>query len=151
MDQKTIVTGLMHALEKGSGELSDLEVLLDRAKADIKVAKAEEEKRKAEATKKRAEHIANLATRLLHDELTAEDVALVMTSYFKSKGKDIEITPEAVDASLNTCANVDKSIDEFCDALVELLNTIGEIGKKDDKNKSEDNIIDAFLKSIGVR
>ena len=156
MDQKTIVTGLMHALEKGSGELDDLEALLDRAKADIATAKAEQEKRKEEDMKKRAENIANMATRLLHDELTADDVATVLTSYFNSKGHDVKVTAKAVDSAVEMCDDVDESVNEFCDAIAELLDTLGSVGKKyaDNKEKpvkSEDNTIDAFLKSIGVR
>ena len=49
MDKNTIVTGLIHALENGQGELEDLEKLLQRAQKDIVTAKEEEEKRKEAA------------------------------------------------------------------------------------------------------
>ena len=107
--------------------------------------------------KKRAEAIADLATRLLHNELTADDVAMVLTSYFKSQGMDVEVSADNVKATVTAQTELDHSIEEFADALGELFETLASAGKHYDNNKEKprkdtaDNTIDQFLKSIGVR
>ena len=157
MDKNTIVTGLIHALENGQGELEDLEKLLQRAQKDIVTAKEEEEKRKEAAMKKRAEGIAELATRLLNDALTSADVAEVFNSYLRTQNIDAQITAESVEQGVKHTAELDNSINEFVDALGELFNSIAAkdkpCGKCCDNKKSEDpdDVINTFLKGIGLR
>lgn len=157
MDKNTIVTGLIHALENGHGELDDLEKLLQRAQKDIAAAKEEEEKRKEADLKKRAEGIAEMATRLLNDEITAADVADVFNSYLRTQNIDAQITAESIEQGVHATNELDNSINEFVDALGELFNTLAAKDKHYDNKKpaakpdDPDDVINSFLKGIGLR
>lgn len=154
MDQKTILTALQHALEKGDGSLDDLSNLLSRAQADIETAKkeqAEKAKREAEKAKiARGEKIAELATRLLEGKPTSADVALVMETYFKSKGyEDVHVTAESVDEGIKASRELNQHLEELTDALGDLFN----FTKTDRKpiKTSPDKALDDFLKGLGLR
>lgn len=152
MDKKTIIDGLLHALDKGQGNLDDLDALLNKAKEDIAQAKAEQKQREEEETRVRAQNIAELATRLLNNELTSDDVALVLGSYLKTKGIDNNITAEEIEQCLLQEKELDSQVDELINSLGDLFSSISmACGKKSAKAKDTDDTIDKFLKSIGVR
>lgn len=157
MDQKTIMAGLVKALQNGDGDLSDLEQLLDRAKADIATAKKEAEekaKRDAEQNKrKRAEGIAEMATRVLNDEVTAEDVAMVMESYLRGQGMDIHVTAEAVTEGTKHANDFGKHMNDLLEELADLFD-IDELKPNKTKKpveKNADAALDNFLKGLGLR
>jgi len=165
MTQNTIIEALQRALTQGSGSLDDLEALMDKAKADIAKAKQEEKEAKeaarkaAEADKlKRGEKIAELATRLLDEEPTEEDVAYVLQVYFKSKGIEAEVTAESIRDGMDVKAELDKNLDELCDALGELFEAlVPDKSKKSaakptakSKAKTADDVINDFLRSHGL-
>jgi cob(I)alamin adenosyltransferase len=152
MDKKTIIDGLLHALDKGQGNLDDLDALLNKAKEDIAQAKAELKQKEEEETRVRAQNIAELATRLLNNELTSDDVALVLGSYMKTKGIDNNITAEEIEQCLLQEKELDSQVDELINSLSDLFSAISmACDKKSAKAKDNDDTIDKFLKSIGVR
>jgi len=164
MDQNTILTALQKALAGGSGTLDDLDALLDRAKSDIAqakaeaAAKAEADRKAAEANKaKRAQSIADMATRLLNDELTDEDVAMVFQSYLKSKGIDAEVSAVAVREGVERSKELENSLNELKDALGDLfgLNPVENFKyeniNKNKKPEDPDDVIDSFLRKFGLR
>lgn len=166
MDQNTILTGLKHALDKGSGSLDDLNELLKRAQADIEQAKKEqaeaERKAKEAETLKRGQIIAEMATRVLEGAPTAEDVAMVLGAYLKHEGIDTEVTAESVVESVKNSRELSNSLEELGDAIVELFETFaGAINSKENKNAEKkpvkshkedaDAALDSFLHDLGLR
>ena len=149
--QKEIMNALLGALEKGEGDLADLEALMDRVKKDIAEAKAEEAVRKekeAAELKARGEKIAEMATRVLNDKVTEADVALVMESYMHNLGmkdakisaKDVQNAKEAADRALG-------SLDTVLDALNDAFG-LGFLPKEQPNKKSADDVLNEFLKTI---
>jgi len=166
MDQNTILTGLKHALDKGSGSLDDLNELLKRAQADVEQAKKEqaeaERKAKEAETLKRGQVIAEMATRVLDGEPTAEDVAMVLGTYLKHEGIDVEVTAESVIESGKNSKELDAHLEELGDAIAELFNTFAGV-VRDNSNKpcekkvtksykeDADAALDSFLRDLGLR
>lgn len=166
MDQNTILTGLKHALDKGSGSLDDLNELLKRAQADVEQAKKEqaeaERKAKEAETLKRGQVIAEMATRVLDGEPTAEDVAMVLGTYLKHEGIDVEVTAESVIESVKNSKELDAHLEELGDAIAELFNTFAGV-VRDNSNKpcekkvtksykeDADAALDSFLRDLGLR
>lgn len=166
MDQNTILTGLKHALEKGNGSLDDLNDLLKRAQEDIAQVKKEqaeaERKAKEAETLKRGQVIAEMATRVLEGAPTAEDVAMVLGTYLKHEGIDVEVTAESVVESVKNSKELDAHLEELGDAIAELFNTFAG-AVRDNSNKScekkctkshkedADVALDSFLHDLGLR
>ena len=86
MDQNTIVKGLREALTNASGSLDDLNALLKKAQEDVAQAKKDEAAAKEKAKADRGNKVAQLATRLLNSELTDDDMAFVMNTFYAQKG-----------------------------------------------------------------
>jgi len=152
--QKEIMNALLGAIEKGEGDLADLEALLDRVKKDIAEAKAEEaaRKEKEEAEMKaRGEKIAEMATRVLNDNATEADVALVMESYMHNLGmKDAKISAKDVQDAKTAADRTLGSLDVVLNALGDLF-AIDEKPKArpaKDTTKSADDVLNEFLKTI---
>ena len=127
--------------------------------------KKEEAERKAKAEKDReakSKHIVELANRALNDQITAEDVAWLMTQYVTHKyPKRAEELGEIVNA---------KDVDSMIDLAVKLMDTADSmfggvwakpIGKKEpvtftmkipsedkNKSKSDDEVICDFINKI---
>ena len=175
MDQKTIVDGLLKALANGSGTLDNLDELLDRAKDDIAVAKQEEKKAAAEKeaqaqAQARGKLVADLATRVLHDETTDEDCAYVINSWARKNGlkgdgftgKELREVAEEIK---NTRKQTDKVMTEFEEIIEAFCQTLESFGDKHDmpryegkkpekkpvKKDNPEDVIDNFLKSFGLR
>lgn len=175
MNKDTIITGLMRALENGNGNLDDLNALLDRVKIDIATVKREEEeaeqKRQAEIERKhreemehkrqeeeRAQGIAALATRLLNNELTSDDVAMVLNSFFNSKGETIKFNSKDIDEMVGMSHELNNTISNFAKTLSDIFDTITDLNdnkkiedKKSAVKSSDDEVIDNFLKKLGIR
>ena len=145
--KQEIMNALLTALEKGDGDLSDLDSLLDRVKKDIAAAK-EEEARKEKDLKARGEKIAEMATRVLNDSATEADVALVMESFMHNLGmkeakisaKDVQTAKEAADRTIG-------SLDVMLNALSDLF-AVDEKPKARSATKSADDVLNEFLKTI---
>ena len=143
---------LMTALEKGEGGLDDLERLLTHAKEDVIAAKAEEKARKAKEEKARGDKIAEMATRVLNDQATEADVALVMESYMHNLGiKDAKISAKDVQDAKAAADKATGALDIILDALNDLF-TIDDKPKAKtvtkDTSQSADDIKNAFLKTL---
>lgn len=138
MDKDTITKALKQALEGGSGNLDDLDKLLDKVKADVAQAKKDEEvaaarakaeqeqKEKEAARNQRGEAIAALAQRMLDGKLTDDDVAEVIKAYFAQKGEKVEIKGKDI-------AEGYKAICEFKSSLDNLMMNDKHIFKRMDK------------------
>ena len=148
--QKEIVHALLTALEKGDGDLSDLETLLDRVKKDIAEVKAEEA-RKEKDLEARGKKIADMATRVLNDEATEADVALVMESYMHNLGlKDAKVSAKDVQDAKAAADRTMSSLDVVLNALGDLF-AIDEEPKArpaKDTSKSADDVLNEFLKTL---
>ena len=163
MDQNTIIEALQKALDKGSGNLDDLENLLKRAQQDIQKAKDEEKARQEAAAKKRGEEIAALANRLLNDKITDDDAAAVLNTWLRGRGvqgkgltgKDLAEIFDNADEKINKVnedlaaawKDLENSVKAFCDGLNVDKNKKCNCKKDPDPNK----VIDDFLKSFGLR
>lgn len=149
MDLNTIVDALQKTLANGNGSLDDLDSLMDRVKNDIAKAKEEEAaaaKRKAEQERQKfAERVTDVANHLLHDQLTDDDVALVLQVYFKQKGIDAEVSGKDIAESIVFGQNLNKHISDFTKALDSLFND----KEPKDKAHSADDTIQDFLKAHG--
>lgn len=143
-----IVKALTGALEQGEGDLDDLDSLLTKVKADIVAAKkAEEEAKKEEeaALIKRGEAIAAMATRVLENKVTDDDVAMVMEAYLKGKGfKNLKISGAEVAEAMTAALDMQKHLDEFVHALGDFFSN----PKKEEKSQTADDILRDFLKHI---
>ena len=131
--QDNIILGLRKALEEGSGNIDDLLNLLDSATKDAKTVKEDlarqEEEAKLEAERKRKEEeeargltIAQLATRALHNETTADDVATIFNIYLSQHDKNIKLTGEDIEAGWVAGKELGKSLVDLCDSVLELMN-----------------------------
>jgi hypothetical protein len=145
--QKEIVNGLLDALKLGNGDLGDLDALIDHVKKDIAEAKVEEA-RKEKDLEARGKKIADMATRVLNDEATEADVALVMESYMHNLGiKDAKISAKDVQ---DAKAAADRTLGVMLNALGDLF-SIDEKPKArpaKDTPKSADDVLNEFLKTI---
>ena len=174
MDQKTIVDGLLKALANGSGTLDNLDELLDRAKDDIAAAKQEEiEAQKKAAAEKEAQAqargklVADLATRVLHDETTDEDCAYVINSWARKNGlkgdgftgKELREVAEEIKNTRKQTSKVMSEFEEIIEAFCQTLESFGdkhdmpryEDKKPEKKKDNPEDVIDNFLKSFGLR
>lgn len=170
MDQKTIVDGLLKALANGSGTLDNLDELLDRAKDDIAAAKQEEKKAAAEKeaqAQARGKLVADLATRVLHDETTDEDCAYVINSWARKNGlngdgftgKELREVAEEIKNTRKQTSKVMSEFEEIIEAFCQTLESFGDKhdmpryeGKKPEKKEyNPEDVIDNFLKSFGLR
>ena len=152
--QKEIMNALLGALEKGEGDLSSLDALMDQVKADIAEAKAEEHARKEKEEarmKKRGEEIAAMATRVLNEQTTDADLALVMESYMHARGmKDAKITAEDV----VTATQAAEKATSIFDDLLKAFDSIGSVIEskptitRATKKKTSDDILKEFLNTI---
>jgi len=148
--QKEIMNALLSALEKGEGDLADLETLIDHVKKDIAEAK-EEEARKEKDMKARGEKIAEMATRVLNDNATEADVALVMESYMHNLGmKDAKISAKDVQTAKEAADRTIGSLDIVLNALGDLFATDEKPKARPAKDtiKSADDVLNEFLKTI---
>ena len=159
--QKEIINALLGALEKGEGDLSSLDALMDRVKKDIAEAKAEEEKARKEE-RVRGEKIADMATRVLNDKATEADVALVMESYMRNLGmKDAKVSAKDIQDAKAAADKATGTLDIILDALNDLFTlddkpktktvtkgTNDVINALKDTSQSADDIINAFLKTL---
>ena len=148
--QKEIMNALLGALEKGDGDLSDLEALMDRVKKDIAEAKAEEKARKekeAADLKARGDKIAAMATRVLNDQATEADVALVMESYMHNLGmKDAKISAKDVQSAKEAADRASSALDVMLDALSDVFGTDSK--PKTQSTKNADDVLNEFLKTL---
>lgn len=166
MTQKTIIEALQKSLTQGSGSLDDLANLLKRAQADIEDAKREEAEAAAKAEEKRADNIAQIATRLLNNKLTAADMALIMNSFYGSRGLQEIWTADGIETLVTECDKKDKEVNDAAEKvaneLVDLFKTLFDIDVEDvkverkkpaakSKSKDPDDVIDNFLKSFGLK
>ena len=158
MTQDKIIDGLLKALQNGKGDLDELDKLLDRAKTDIAEAKETERKAQEELMAKRGQNIAEMATRYLNDELTAEDTANVMNSFFGSRGVKVKFTPDELEQMAKP---VDTKVlnEELDKAIDDLISLFADIGNKSKKSKpaakptvdrSADDVIADFLRKAGL-
>ena len=148
--QKEIMNALLGALEKGEGSLSDLEALMDRVKKDIAEAKAEEKARKekeAADLKARGDKIAAMATRVLNDQATEADVALVMESYMHNLGmKDAKISAKDVQNAKEAADRASSAFDVVLDALSDVFGM--DPKPKAQSTKNADDVLNEFLKTL---
>lgn len=161
MDQKTIIDALQKALTGGQGSLDDLDNLLTRAKEDIAKAKQEaaEAARKAEAD--RGNKIAEIATNMLNREITDDDMAFVMNTYFAQNKLDTVWNAKNVRELITDCTalNQRKSTrtvqisDSLTSLLDEIIKDLSGDAKPTVKKTTKDDpdaTIRNFLKSFGL-
>ena len=152
--KQDIIDCLLKALEQGNGDLDELDRLMDHAKEDIakakEIEKAEQARKEAEQ-RKRGEKIAEMATRVLNDQATDADLALVMESYMHARGmKDAKVTEADV---VNAAQAADKATSMF-DDLLKAFDTLGaaleskSATTKVAKNKTSDDVIKEFLNTL---
>lgn len=174
MEQNNIIEALQKALAKGSGSLDDLDNLLDRAKSDI--AKAKEAEAAAAAAKKAAEEkekaergqkVADMANRILHNEITDDDCAYVINRWAKKNGlegdgftgKDLREIVKAIKDARNETNKIVKELDDMVNAFCKTLEDWGdtysmprpELKKPVNNKKEPEDVIDRFLKDFGLR
>ncbi|MBQ2230782.1 MAG: hypothetical protein II425_03095 [Oscillospiraceae bacterium] len=152
--KQDIIDCLLKALEQGNGDLDELDRLMDHAKEDIakakEIEKAEQARKEAEQ-RKRGEKIAEMATRVLNDQTTDADLALVMESYMHARGmKDAKVTEADV---VNAAQAAEKATSMF-DDLLKAFDTLGAALEskpattKVAKNKTSDDVIKEFLNTL---
>lgn len=168
MDQKTIVDALQKALAKGSGDLGDLENLLKRAQQDVIKAREEARIKEEEEKKARGKQIADLANRLLEDEVTDDDCAYVINSWAKKNGlqgkgftgKELRDIVNSILDARKEGGKVMKELDDMINAFCNTLEKWGDsynmphadVKKPQiDNNKDPEDVINKFLKSFGIR
>ncbi len=144
MTIEDIKTALKTALKAGSGNLDDLDALLERAKEDIEALKQEEKRKEAERKakedaarkqeeerkKKRGNEIAAMANRVLEDKATDADVAMVLTAYLRGRGiTEITVDPSVVDVAFSITeedwANIEKLIEKIANMDIITSNILG--------------------------
>ena len=145
MTQDTVVNGLRAALSKGTGDIDDLLNLLKHATSDAEKIKTELEEAKAQEEAKRGTTIAELATRALHKETSAADVALIFNIYLEQQGSEIRISEQDVEESPKTAETLANSLISGIDAL---LKAVEEERAKAKKKDTPDDIINRFLKTL---
>jgi cellobiose-specific phosphotransferase system component IIA len=131
MTQDKIIEGLQKALAGGSGSLDDLDNLMNRVKQDIATAKKEQEeaekKAKADAEARKAARgteIAHIATRLLNEELTDADMALVMNVFFKQHGLQTTWTEKNIHELMVDCG---QKVDELNVKAKQAVNELADL------------------------
>ena len=148
------MNALLGALEKGDGDLSTLDALMDRVKKDIAEAKAEEKARKekeAAELNARGKKIADMATRVLNDEATEADVALVMESYMHNLGmKDAKVSAKDVQEAKAAADKATNALDVVLEALDDLFSLDEKPKPKTAKQptRSADDVLNEFLKTL---
>lgn len=162
MDQNTIIEALQKALDKGSGNLDDLENLLKRAQQDISKAKEEEKAKQEAAAKRRGEEIAALANRMLNGKVTDDDAAMVINAWLRGRGvegkgltgKDLaeifDSSEEKINQINEDLANMWNSLEQ---SVKDFYDTLNDKNKKCECKKDPDpnKVINDFLKSFGLR
>lgn len=160
--QNDIVKNLITALQNGKGNLDDLDVLMDSVKQDIIDAKEAEAKAAKEKTDadlmKRGEEIAAMATRVLEEKTTAADLAMVFQSFMHANGhKDVVISAEEIEESMNAAEEMTKHISSFVDALGDLFGFLPDrepakqVHEKvvvPTKKRTADDILNDFLRTL---
>ena len=152
--KQDIIDCLLKALEQGNGDLDELDRLMDHAKEDIakakEIEKAEQARKEAEQ-RKRGEAIAEMATRVLNDQATGADLALVMESYMHARGmKDAKVTEADV---MNATLTAEKTANMF-DDLLKAFNALGSALEskpttaKVPNKRTSDDIIKEFLNTL---
>ena len=146
--KQEIIERLIASLEKGDGDLADLDLLMDKAKEDIAAAKkaeVEERARKDKEKIKRGEEIVEMATRVLEDKATEADVALVMESYMHSIGlKDAKVSPDEVREAKEAAEKASSALG----TLIDLIGDMSDIKVHKMEKKNADDVLRDFLKNI---
>lgn len=170
MDQNQILSGLMSALQHGTGGLDDLDQLLDRVKQDIARAKDEQE-RAAQAAREAQEkeaayahRITDMANRMLSAEVTAEDVALVLNAYLAQHNLDKTVEAadidELVEGYIDLNRHMNSILNEFKSFFSDLnkgetvkisVDAKPRVEKRQTECNDADRALDSFLKSLGLR
>ena len=163
MDQNKIIEGLQKALANGTGSLDDLNNLLKRAQADIETVKREEAEAAKKAEADRGNKVAEIATRLLNREMTNEDMAFVMNTFFGQHKLQQSWTPDNIKSLMVECGNRVEQANRAINRLNDLLKDIGidlniDADMKNSKpavkpkkpDRSADDVINDFLKSFGL-
>ena len=160
--QNDIVKNLITALQNGKGNLDDLDILMDSVKQDIiaaKEAEAKAAKEQADAELlKHGEEIAAMATRVLEEKTTAADLAMVFQSFMRANGhKDVVISAEEIEESMDAAEEMTKHISSFVDALDDLFGFLPdkEPAQQVHKNvaaptkeRTADDILNDFLRTL---
>ena len=154
--QDTIIASLMDALRNGNGDLDELAILMDHVKEDIADAKKEQEaqeqaKKEAERKEliKRGEKIAEMATRVLENKTTAEDVAVVFESYLKAQGIDGKVSASDIEDAMNYGTQFVETMGNFFQGLEELFAPKQvEKPKATVKKATADDILRDFLRNM---
>ena len=149
----TIVNSLIATLKRGEGDWEELAALLDHVKEDVEEARKAEEAREAarkeaehKAFLKRGEEIAEMATRVLENKTTADDVACVMNSYLKGRGLDANIKGADISGAMDAADEFAKTIEGAFEALKELFDEDKPV-KKVEKTSADDVLRD-FLRTL---
>lgn len=157
MTQKDIMDALQKSLTQGSGSLDDLSNLLTRVQADIEQAKKEEVENKRKAENARGERIAEIATNMLQNQLTPDDMAFIFNEYFHDKhwtGKDISDIEQNMREADKVASNLNTAIDELCETLEQMFgkkNCKCEKPKANVENKKDaDEVLKKFLRDFGL-
>jgi len=163
MDQNKIIEGLQKALANGTGSLDDLNNLLKRAQADIETVKREEAEAAKKAEADRGNKVAEIATRLLNKEMTDEDMAFVMNTFFGQHKLQESWTPANIKSLMAECGSRVEQANRAINRLNDLLKDIGidinlDADMKNSKpavkpnkpERSADDVINDFLKSFGL-
>lgn len=152
----TIITSLLAALRDGNGDFDELNELLDHVKADIADAKKEQEeqekaKREAErqAYLKRGEQIAEIATRVLENKTTEEDLAVVFESYLKAQGIEGKVTAQDITEAMTSANEIAEALGGFFQGLEELFGPKQpQKPMKAPQKASADEILRDFLRNM---
>lgn len=177
MDQNKIVEALQKALAHGTGSLDDLDNLLKRAQSDIAQAKKNEAEAKEKAKTDRGNKVAQLATRLLNSELTDDDMAFVMNTFYAQHGLQAiwdgpgiaMLMTKSDEAAADLDEKAEKAIDDLCNFLNSLLgvnldrnqiktdckvrkdgSTVKAEYKGNINKKDPDDVIKSFLEKFGL-
>lgn len=145
MTQDTVINGLRAALSKGTGDIDDLLNLLKHATADAEQIKTELAEVKAQEEAKRGAAIAELATRALHKETSAADVALIFNIYLEQQGSEIRLSEKDIEEGPKAAETLANSLISGIDAL---LNAIKDAEPKEKKKDTPDDVITRFLKTL---
>lgn len=158
MTQKEIMDALQKALNQGSGSLDDLGNLLARVQVDIEQAKKEEAEAKRKSEAERGERIARIATAMLQDKLTAEDMAFIFNEYFKDAkcqwtAKDIEEIKQHSQEAEKITNDLNVALNDLAATLQDVFNAAKPTPapKSNVENKkSADDVLKKFLKDFGL-
>lgn len=128
MDQNKIIEALQKALANGTGSLDDLDQLLSKARADIEQAKKDEAAAAEKAKREKGDKVAELATRILNDNMTAEDMAFVMNTWFVQNGLRDMWTAENINDLMCDCnKKTDECVKEAKEAINDLSKFLNDI------------------------